>query len=257
MPMFHGFCCHSATRSHVLVAIAEQAALGAVQHVMGYKTWVLGAAIALGMVGCAGSEPQANTPSCPPGQLFDGHYCQMASSTPPAGTAGTGSGGGGVTPTPNPTPSPAPSLGLAVASCPASIAPIDVSAAQPITAALLPLAAQKAMPGAKPVGTLVAAQFQQGQCLKTTITMSPGKCYSIVGTALPTVQNLDVSLVPSFSLPGVQPTVVASDNSVAPNAVVGEAPNCFKWALPMAGTMDLIVSVPAGQGLAGVQVFEK
>jgi hypothetical protein len=223
---------------------------------MGFKAWVLGVAAVSG-VACGGNEPPASTPSCPPGQVFDGRYCQMANNTTPPGAAGNGAGGGvtpGPTPSPTPAPSPAP---LATTGCASPIAPIDVSAAQPITAALLPLAAQKAMPGAKPVGGVVAAQFQQGQCLQTTITMSPGKCYSVVGTAVPTVQNLDLSLVPAVAIPGVPEVVAASDNTVAANAVVGEAPNCFKWALPMSGTMKLIVSVPAGQGLAGVQVFEK
>ncbi len=83
------------------------------------------------------------------------------------------------------TPSHAKVHWVLFASCPASITPVDVSAAQPITTALLPLAAQKAMPGAKPLGALIAAQFQPGQCLKTTVTLSPGKCYSIVGTSAP------------------------------------------------------------------------
>jgi hypothetical protein len=132
-----------------------------------------------------------------------------------------------------------------------------LSAAQLATAALAPLAAQKAMPGAKPLGTPVAANFQAGQCLEVNVTMNPGRCYSVVATALLTVQNLDLALVPTATIPGLPQVVAASDNSAGSNAVIGEAPNCFKWALPVTGTMKLIVSVSAGQGLAAAQVMEK
>jgi hypothetical protein len=125
-----------------------------------------------------------------------------------------------------------------------------------VTGALAPLG-QKAMPGAKPLGPAVAAQFQQGQCLETLITLSPGKCYTVVASGLPTAQNVDVQLVPNLPVPGLPQVVAASDNSVGPTAVLGEAPNCFKWALQATGTMKLIVSVPAGQGLVAAQVFEK
>lgn len=219
---------------------------------MGFKTRL--GALVLVCSGCGGADKEASAPACPPGQVFDGRYCQMAATTPPpnGGAATTGSGG-----TSAGMPAPPPSLPLATSSCSAPVAPMDLTAAQPVAAALLPLAAQKAMPGAKPIGTVSAAQFQQGQCLETTINMSPGKCYSVVATALPSVQNLDLALVPAALIPGMPQVVAASDNSVGPNAVIGEAPNCFKWALPMPGTMKLIVSVPAGQGLAAAQVFEK
>jgi hypothetical protein len=202
------------------------------------------------LVGCAGREKEAASPSCPSGQIFDGRYCQMA------GGPTTEGGGGGATPAP-PVPSPnptSPTLGpgplpVAIATCSNPAQPIDVAAA-----AVTPLVAlaQKAMPGAKPVGSPVAAQFQTGQCVELNVNMVPGKCYSVVGSGVPTVQNLDLALVP----PGLQ-IVASSDSSIGPTAVLGESPNCFKWALPTAGTMKLIVSVSAGQGLAAAQVFEK
>jgi hypothetical protein len=215
----------------------------------------------LAVVACGGGEKPANAPACPQGQIFDGRYCQMAE--PPSGNAGGGSGGGGSssasaggTSVP-PAPSSQPSLPVATTSCMGSIPLIDLAGAQPITSALLPLAAQKIMPGSKPMGAPLAAQFQQGQCFQTTVKMSPGKCYSVVATAAPGVQNVDLALVPSPWWPGLPVVVAASDNSVGPNAVLGESPNCFKWAPPAAGEMKLIVSVSAGQGLAAAQIFEK
>lgn len=123
--------------------------------------------------------------------------------------------------------------------------------------ALLPLARQKAMPGAKALGAPIAAQFQQGQCIETVVTMSPGKCYSVVASGLPGIQNVDLALVSISPIPGVPQVVAASDASVGPTAVLGESPNCFKWAVPITGTMKLILSTPSGQGVAAAQVFEK
>ncbi|MDF3071148.1 MAG: hypothetical protein K0R38_6749 [Polyangiaceae bacterium] len=60
---------------------------------------------------------------------------------------------------------------------------------------------------------------QAGQCLETTITVSPGKCYSVVGVGLPTAQNLDLALVRGIAVPGVPPVVAAADKSVGPTAV--------------------------------------
>jgi hypothetical protein len=113
------------------------------------------------------------------------------------------------------------------------------------------------MPGAKPLGSPVAAQFQQGQCIETNVSMSPGKCYSVVASGLPSVQNLDLALVPVGPVPGFPQVVAASDDSVGSTSVLGASPHCFKWALPVAGSMKLIVSVSSGQGLAAAQVFEK
>lgn len=201
---------------------------------------------------CGGSERPVNAPACPEGQTFDGRYCQMTSSPPP------NTGGSSATPPPTPSPSPVPSsLPVATADCTSPATPLDLSAATLVTGALTPLAAQKAMPGAKPVGAPVAGQFQQGQCLETIVSMSPGKCYSVIASALPSVQNLDLALVPNLELPGLPRVVAAADNSTGASAVLGESPNCFKWALPAAGTMKLLVRVSAGQGVAAAQVFEK
>jgi hypothetical protein len=133
---------------------------------------------------------------------------------------------------------------------------LDATSAAAATQLLGPLAQQSA-PGAKAVGTAVAGNFQQGQVLETQVQMNPGKCYTIVGAAVPTVTNLDIELVPLMPVPGLTSPVMAADQSQGPTAVVGAAPNCFKWALPVAGPMKVVVRVSAGQGMAAAQVFEK
>jgi hypothetical protein len=217
---------------------------------MDQKRWA--GVLTLALSACGGSEKPANAPACPEGQIFDGRYCQMASTPAPS------TGGSSAIPPPAPNPNPVPSaLPVATADCKSPATPMDLSAAAVVANALTPLAAQKAMPGSKAVGAPLAGQFQQGQCLETTVSMSPGKCYSIVASALPTVQNLDLALVPNLGLPGLPQVVAAADSSTGATAVLGESPNCFKWALPTPGTMKLVMSVSAGQGVAAAQVFEK
>jgi hypothetical protein len=93
--------------------------------------------------------------------------------------------------------------------------------------------------------------------LESQVQMNPGKCYTVVGAAVPTVQNLDIELVPLMPVPGLASPVMAADQTQGPTAVVGAAPNCFKWALPVGGPMKVVVRVSAGQGIAAAQVFEK
>jgi hypothetical protein len=133
---------------------------------------------------------------------------------------------------------------------------LDPTAAAAATQLLTPLAAQNA-PGAKALGAAIAGNFQQGQVLETQVQMNPGKCYTVVGAAVPTVTNLDIELVPLMPVPGLASPVVAADQTQAATAVVGAAPNCFKWAWPVAGPMKVVVRVSAGQGMAAAQVFEK
>jgi hypothetical protein len=75
--------------------------------------------------------------------------------------------------------------------------------------------------------------------------------------AVPTITNLDIQLVPSIAIPGMPAAVVAADSSQGATAIVGQQPNCYKWALPLPTPVKVVVSAAAGQGLAGAQVYEK
>jgi hypothetical protein len=113
------------------------------------------------------------------------------------------------------------------------------------------------MPGAQPVGSAIAGNFQTGQSLETQIQMNPGKCYTVVGVALPPATDLDIQIVPVAAIPGLPAAVMAADNSVGTTAVVGAKPNCFKWALPMGAPVKVIVTMKEGSGMAAAQVYEK
>jgi hypothetical protein len=214
----------------------------------GYTTFAL---LALGLAGCGGDDKPPASPAggaqCPPGQYFDGQMCQ----TPGAPLAGQPTATPTATAPPTATTPPVPPVATSAPGTPAT--PVDASAVVPL---LTPLIQQYA-PGGKPVGAAIAGNFQQGQTLEGQVQMNPGKCYTIIGVASPTVQNLDIELVPVMPIPGLASPVMAADQTTGPTAVVGASPNCFKWALQIGAPMKVVVRVSAGQGVAGAQVYEK
>jgi hypothetical protein len=116
--------------------------------------------------------------------------------------------------------------------------------------------ASTAAPGAAPLGAAVVGNFQQGQQLETVVQMEPGKCYTVIAVGLPAVSEVNVQLVAQLPVPGMSP-VLAQDQTTGPQAVLGQSPNCYKWAFPLAGAVKVITSVPAGQGIAAAQVYVK
>jgi hypothetical protein len=213
----------------------------------------------VGLLAACGGDKTAETGQpgavqCPPGQYYDGKFCQQQGVAPGAPTATA----------PAPTTTAPPPAGVAVppgvvattAAGPTAQA-LDPAAAAAATQLIAPLGAQHAMAGAKPVGSAIAGNFQQGQSLEAQVQMNPGKCYTVVGVGLPPIQNLDISLVPAVAIPGLPAATMAADNSVGANAIVGDKPNCFKWAFPMSGMMKVVMTVSAGSGVAAAQVFEK
>jgi hypothetical protein len=160
--------------------------------------------------------------------------------------------------TPAAQPYPTPALpGALPTAPPAPLAtPLDPSMAAAVQPVLTQLAATKAPAGAKPIGSLMAANFQTGQQLEAQVQMEPGKCYTVVGAALPPVTELDLKLIAVTPLAGMAP-VLAVDNTTGAQAVLGEKPNCFKWAWPIPAPVKVVVAVTGGQGLAAAQLFGK
>lgn len=217
------------------------------------------ACAAAAAVACGGDDKEANTGAppavaCPPGQFFDGQYCQMASPNPAYGTPTQGQQPAQQQPTTTPTtPPPVP---VATAQAGPVATPVDPAMAAAATPLLQPLANQHIEAGAQPMGAAIAGQFQQGQSLEHQIQMQPGKCYTVVAAGAPPIAELTLQLVPVMPLPGMQP-VLAQDQDTGATAVIGKKPNCFKWAFPAPAAMKLIMTVTSGQGVAAAQVYEK
>jgi hypothetical protein len=87
--------------------------------------------------------------------------------------------------------------------------------------------------------------------------MNPGKCYTVVGVGLPPVDQPRHRAGAGAADPGLAAATMAADNTVASTAIVGDKPNCFKWAFPMSGMMKVVMTVSQGSGVAAAQVFEK
>jgi len=134
--------------------------------------------------------------------------------------------------------------------------PIDPSAAAAVQPILSQLAATKAPAGAKPIGSVMAANFQTGQALEAQVQMEPGRCYTVVGAGVPPVTELDLKLVAITPMAGMAP-ILAVDNTTGLQAVLGEKPNCFKWAWPIPAPVKVVVTVTGGSGLAAAQLFGK
>jgi hypothetical protein len=213
----------------------------------------------VGLLAACGEDKPAETGQpaavqCPPGQIYDGRLCQTvgapgATTAAPVGTVPPATTAPGAT---LPTTIP----GVATTASGPTAQALDPTAAQAATQLIAPLGAQHA-PGAKAVGSAIAGNFQQGQTLEAQVQMNPGKCYTVVGVGLPPVTNLDISLVPALPIPGLPAATMAADNTVASTAIVGDKPNCFKWAWPMSGMVKVIMTVSQGSGVAAAQVFEK
>jgi hypothetical protein len=179
---------------------------------------------------CGGSEPEPQAPFVQPSAT-------MSAPAPMAVPSATA-------PQPGPTTGPSP------------IAPIEPALAQAAQAVLNEVAKTEAPKGAKPLGMPSVALLGTGQLSETQLSMAPGKCYTVISVGLPPVNEIDVQLLPATTVPGFQ-TAMAQDNMVGPRAIVGKAPNCFKWPLPLAGAARVVTSVMSGQGLVATQVYEQ
>jgi len=218
-------------------------------------SWVVAALV---LAACGGDNKDANTAKaaasqCPPGQYFDGQFCQMQGGAQPMATAPAATAAPGTVPGAAPTAAQSP-LPVATATAGQNATPLDPAAATAATQLIAPLAQQSA-PGAKPVGSAIAGQFQQGQVLEGQVQMQANKCYTVIGVGLPPVQNLDIQLAPFVPIAGLPAAVVAQDQTVGPQAIIGEKQGCYRSMFPM--PMKVIVTVSQGSGVAAVQVYEK
>lgn len=197
-------------------------------------------------------KPADSAPTCPPGSWWDGATCTNGAGPGPTTTnTGPGPAPSGSAPTTTP-PLPIPTVQPGAAAT-----PIDPSLAAAAAPVLDGLAAQHAA-GMTPVpGTTVAGNFAAGQTLTVDFQADPGKCYVAFAAGLPGVQETDLQLAPNVSAPGVPAPILAQDKTTGPSAVLGEKPNCFKWAAPMGAPLRLTVRVAQGQGVVAARVYAK
>lgn len=159
-------------------------------------------------------------------------------------------------PAPAPTGQPAPAPGPAQPAGGGAAQPMDPSLGAAATQILNQMATAEAMPGAKPVGSALVGNFQQGQTLETQIQLNAGKCYTVVASGLPPISEVNVKFVAVTPIPG-SAMVLAQDQGTGPQAVLGKKPNCYKNPAPFGLPVKMVVEVAGGAGIAAAQLYEK
>jgi len=135
----------------------------------------------------------------------------------------------------------------------AAVQEVDASMAAPVQPLLTQLVKSQVPAGAKPLGNLIVANFPApGGKLQKQIQLTLNKCYTVVAAGAPGVAEVNLSLVPNLPLA----TAMAVDSTQGAQAVLGPNPKCYQQML-FSAPMNLVVDVPAGQGLVAVQVYEK
>lgn len=203
--------------------------------------WVVAAFAALGagFVACGGSEPEPGTPAgVAPTATFAYPPGSSAPSYPPYN--------------PGPGATTAPAASTAPANALAPIAP----ALQQGALAVLNELAKREAPGAKPVGETSVVLLGTNQTAEQTVTLHPGKCYTVIASGLLPITDLNVQFLPEVTVPGAN-LVLAQDQSVGAQAVLGQGANCYKWALAAEGRVRVVTTVVAGAGVVATQVYEK
>jgi len=159
-----------------------------------------------------------------------------------------------------PIVAPAPTTSAPTTPAPAPITttpvPTDPAVAAALTPMLTQLAASQTVAGSKPLGTAMVGNVGGAQTLEQQIMLQPNKCYSVVAAGMPPISELNVQLLAVTIIPGMAP-VLAVDQDTGPSATLGKKPNCYKWAMPLATPVKVVITAAAGQGVAGAQVFEK
>jgi hypothetical protein len=134
---------------------------------------------------------------------------------------------------------------------------VDPASQELIRTQIKTMAAKQA-PGMKPEGPFVFGNLTEGQSVEGQAMFMPGKCYTVIGTSMLGVQELDVQVAWVTILPNLAP-VIAMDNMTGPQAVVAGSPNCYKVPpIVMIGTpVKIIVKATKGAGPAGAQLYAK
>ena len=106
----------------------------------------------------------------------------------------------------------------------------------------------------KPEGQLARGKLAAGGHLSFAVSLTPGKCYALVGYAAPnTVKNLDLNLL----APPLYDVLAGQDGSDDNAPVLGKAPDPMCPATPLELSYKVDIVARAGAGNVGVQLYSK
>jgi len=128
-----------------------------------------------------------------------------------------------------------------------------MSGSDPVDNGIKSMAQQQA-PGMKAEGAVIKTTLAPGAHGEGTVTLRPGKCYTIIGFGNLGVQQLAIRLVPPAPLPP-QPLFEGVTNG--PTATIGAKEQCIRSPSPVATPLKVDIEMKQGQGQVGVQAYSK
>lgn len=113
--------------------------------------------------------------------------------------------------------------------------------------------------GMTAAGATLAARFKTGETLEFQLTLSPGRCYTVLAAGAASVQQIDLQMgISPASLPIPMPAAVLAQATGTKTAVIGaKSSGCYKNPMPIPFPATVTMKVAAGSGIAGVQVYAK
>jgi hypothetical protein len=224
------------------------------------------AALSLGAAACGGPSkpaeaPSENAPSQPAGATSDGGAVGPAAQEDAGGGAAAASESAPDAGAPAAAPSPLAAVLVTDASevqkifdAASSAPPVELksdgAAGKGPIAAGLTAAAKKAAPGMQPDGPLGTGKLKEKAHLQMSVTLVPGKCYSLIGFA-PRAKDLDLYLL-------IPPGILSGQDTTDDNKpVVGKAPDAMCPAATRAVTYTVDIFADKGGGEVGVQLYSK
>jgi hypothetical protein len=152
---------------------------------------------------------------------------------------------------------PAPAAPAAPAPAPAATAnpAVDQAIAAGVAMALKPRAAKEAK-GMQEDGAPIAGMLSEGGSIDRDLNLLPGKCYTVLGTGMPPVSQVNLKMTLKVALPMLPPGVLAQSSTTGLNASIGAGKNCYKTIGPVA--IPVVLSITGtGAGAVGAQVYVK
>jgi hypothetical protein len=109
-------------------------------------------------------------------------------------------------------------------------------------------------PGMKPDGKATKLTLTPGAHGTASVTLQPGRCYTIIGVGGLGVQLLAIRMAAPVPLPGAP---MQEGVSNGPNAVIGSKDGCVRNPVPLPAPVNIDIEMKQGQGQVGVQAYAK
>jgi hypothetical protein len=231
---------------------------------VGGRVFAISGSIALSACGrSAANQDATNAQGFQQGQPGQTSYAALqptsapAPNTPPApAPSASNQAASGMQPLGNVSSDPAALQSIiagALAGGAASLSALTGGELQPIQQGIKSQAATQAR-GMKPEGQMMSAKLQQDGHAQGTLTLEPGRCYTVIGFATFGVFKYEINLL---TAPPSPPSVLAQSRSDGITPVVGPNEQCLRNPYPLPMQVKVDMHVVQGQGSVGAQAYKK